>query len=94
MAYNGTVTIPAQAWTQITAGDVTALRAQPVGFRDVWLMGTVGATPPTSTGGGLLIKEGSILSADLSLADLFPGVAATRVYAYCEGETKVSVSHA
>lgn len=97
MPRNAFVTIPPGAWTQITSGDVSALRAQIVRGREVYLQATVGAVAPTSEGGSISLRAGTILAANLLLAEIWPGVAgATRVYAYVDSVDGaiISVSHA
>jgi hypothetical protein len=98
MPQNTTITCAAGAWTLLTDSNVTALRVVHLGTEGIWLQATVGATPPSGlagTAGALPLLPNQILAADLSLADLFPGVSgANRVYAYAPALTKVSVSHA
>ena len=95
MARNDNVTCAANAWTQLTNGDVTALRVQNRGTQALALMATVGATPPSTTAGAIGLDPGEISAADLTLAELFPGVSgANRVYAYAYVASVASVSHA
>lgn len=97
MPRNAFVAIPARTWTQITAGDVSAIRAQIVRGRAVYLQATVGEVAPTSDDGAIAVQAGAILAANLLLAEIWPGVAgATRVYAYADndGGATISVSHA
>ena len=96
MPANTNIAVPASTWTQLTSADVTAIRVQHDGQR-VWIMGTVGAVAPVgspSALGAVFIDGGRVLAADLTLAQLFPGVASTRVYAYSDQAVSVSVSHA
>jgi hypothetical protein len=95
MPQNTTITCAQGVWTLLTNNDVTALRAVNMGSEGIWLQGTVGTTPPANTAGALPLLPNQILTADLILAQIFPGVAgANRVYAFASTPTKVSVSHA
>lgn len=95
MARHETVTCAAGAWTQLTSGDVTEIRCQNRGQYPIFLQATVGATPPSNSSGAVSLGAGETLAADLTLAQLFPGVSgANRVYAWAGGATEVSVSHA
>jgi hypothetical protein len=95
MAQNTTLTLAANTWTQLTDGNVTAMRVCNFGTEGIWLQATVGATPPTNTNGGLPLLPGQVMAADLTLADLWPGVSgANRVYAFSPVAAKVSVSNA
>ena len=95
MAQNTTISLTAATWTQLTDGNVTAIRAVNLGIEPIWLQATVGATPPSNTNGGLPLLPGQILAADLTLAQLWPGVSgANRVYAFSPSASKVSVSNA
>lgn len=95
MPSNTTITLTASVWTQITAGDVTALRVQNQGGYEVRLKATVGAVPPTDSAGALILQPYAAISADYALSSIWPGVAgANRVYALCDAPVSVSVSHA
>ena len=98
MARNETLTLASDQWMQLTNGDVTALRVENQGTRHVYLQATAGGgTAPTSTSGALSLGPAGVVAADLTLAQLWPGVAgANRVWAYqAEGiVVPVSVSHA
>jgi len=95
MAQNTTLTLTANTWTQVTDGNVTAIRVVNEGIEPIWLQATVGAIAPTSTAGAVSLGAGQVLAADLTLAQLWPGVGgANRVYALSPRASKVSVSHA
>jgi hypothetical protein len=95
MAQNTTISLAAGTWTLLTDGNVTALRVVNLGEEPIWLQATVGTTPPTTPAGALPLQPGPVLAADLTLAQLFPGVTgANRVYALAPRATSVSVSHA
>jgi hypothetical protein len=94
MPRNTKVTLLPGVWTQLTDANVTSITFQNQGGDSVLVAGTVGATPPTTL--DTAIKYGPGLGeANAALADLFPGIAATRVYAYsAHGGQQVFVSHA
>lgn len=95
MARNDNVACAANAWTQLTNSDIAAIRVQNYGGETLALKATVGATPPANTTGAVGLAPGEVLAADLTLADLFPGVVgANRLYAYAYSATVASVSHA
>lgn len=95
MAQNTTVELLPKRWNQLTNGDVTAITFQVLNSsQSVLIKATVGAVPPTDQTGSAKYErgEGELV---IPLASLFPGVAgANRVYAYCEVESQVFVSHA
>lgn len=94
MAKNETVVVNKDAWTEITDNDITAATWQIIGANSVRIMGTVGAVAPTDPVDGVLYdpQQGE---AGRSLSDLFPGIAANRLYARStHGDSKVFISHA
>lgn len=94
MTQNTTVSLVEDTWTQLTDGDVTAITFQVQRGDDVLVKGTVGAVAPTDNDGAVLYNTGQG-EKNATLADLFPGVAATRVYANSlSGEGRVMVSNA
>ena len=94
MPQNATVAVPARTWTQLTNADVSAIRVQNINGYTIEIMGTVGAVAPTSDAGAIVLAAGQAIAADLTLAQLFPGVAgANRVYAFSDAPALVSVSH-
>jgi hypothetical protein len=78
----------------ITNNDVTAARVQNVSGFDILIKATVGAVAPTDTLGAVNFKPGQIIAADLTLAQVWPGIAGTRLYALCDQNAVLSVSHA
>ena len=94
MAQNTTKTIPTGVWTQLTDANVTAITFQvrPTAF-GVFIKGTTGATAPTNTDGAIYYPP-NFGEANVSLADLFPGIAAVRVWALSDAPSLVMVSHA
>lgn len=93
MAQNTSIQIPRYEWTQITDADVAAITFQNVGGNSIAIKGTVDATAPTNADGALRYHQGRG-ERNVSLADLFPGIAAVRLWAYSEGGSHVAVSHA
>ena len=93
MPKNQTVSCPAGTPTQLTDNAVSAARV--IGSQDFHLCATIGTTPPVSTDGSVMLLPWSVLTADLALGDLFPGVG-TSVYLWAwplSGAVDVSVSH-
>lgn len=92
-----TILLLADAWTEITNGDATAVRAQ-VLSGEVMFKATVGQVQPTNVKGALFYTAGNGFDASVTLANLFPGVSgANRLYARPSGPgvtSTVSVSHA
>lgn len=79
-------------WTQITNAAVTEISFQLIEGGQVSIAGTVGTTPPTAGGWRYLAGQGE---RKVALADLFPGIAATRVWAQMVGGSgRIMVSHA
>lgn len=94
-ARNDNVVLAAGAWTQVTDGDVSAIRVQNIGTGAVWLKARVGTGAIATLGGAICLDPLMTLGADTTLAELFPGVSGgNRVYAWSEGGGLVSVSHA
>ena len=94
MPQNTTITLAAKAWTQLTDANVTTITLQNVGGNFLLIKGTVGATPPTNLDGALRYSPGQG-ECNRPLLDLFPGVSgANRIYAWADGITPVTVSHA
>lgn len=97
MPQNTNITVSA-AWTQLTDANVTAIRVQNLSAaQDVILQATNGTTAPTSDAGAVDLRASQTLAADLTLAQLWPGVAsANRVWGKAKTVNAVplSVSHA
>ena len=98
MAQNIDVECSADAWTELTNADVSAMRIQNEGPQSIVVMATTGTSAPASEDGGVRLRADSIIAANVDLADLFPGVTpGYRVWAMAlgfEAEATVSVSHA
>jgi hypothetical protein len=95
MARNDNVAIPALTWTQLTNANATAIRVQSVILSEMTLQATNGVTAPTTQVGVIVLAGGAVLAADLTIAQLWPGVTgANRVWAFAPTPSVASVSHA
>lgn len=95
MPQNTTINLPAGEWVLLTNADVTACTFQVASSArlPVLIAGTVGAVAPTTTDGSVIYEPGEG-EYNIALADMFLGIAATRLYAYSARETSIFVSHA
>jgi len=93
MARNTDILLPTASWTQLTDADVTSITFQNKSGDYILVKGTVGASAPSDDDGAVRYNPGQG-ERNVSLSDLFPGVAATRVYAYAPTGAEVMVSHA
>lgn len=95
MAFNGDRACAGKVWTLLTDSAVTAIRVQNKSVQSIMLQATFGAVPPTVFDGSVMLFGKQTLAADLTLAQLWPGVTgADRVYAYVDNPVALSVSHA
>jgi len=95
MALNNNVEIPRAVWTQLTNANALAIRVQSVSATEMMLQATNGVTAPTTLLGAIVLTGGNVLAADLTIAQLWPGVAgANRVWAFASTASVASVSHA
>lgn len=94
MPQNTTINLPAGEWVLLTDADVTACTFQVASSArlPVLIAGAVGAVAPTTTAGSITYdpSEGEY---NIPLSEMFPGIAATRLYAYSSRETSIFVSH-
>ena len=93
MPQNTDVVLPIATWTQLTDADVTAITFQNKSGNYILVKGTVGAVAPTDDDGAVRYNPGQG-ERNVSMSDLFPGLSATRVYAYAPTGAEVMVSHA
>jgi hypothetical protein len=94
-AQNTDIPLRAKTWVLLTSSNVTAFRVKEKCGFPVKLKATVGEVPPTNDAGSVDLLGYEGMAADVTLAQLFPGVTgANRVYGYAEFSTVVSVSHA
>jgi trimethylamine:corrinoid methyltransferase-like protein len=96
---NDSVTVPENTATQLTNANAAAIRvhADPRSCSvEVELQATAGATAPASWAGSVVLRPGETLAADLTIAQLWPGVTgANRVWARSlRSGVSLSVSHA
>ena len=95
MARNDNVSCAAGATVQLTNANVAAVRVHNLSGYTVTLQATSGTTPPASRAGGVVLQAGGTLAADLTLAQLWPGVTgANRLWAFADLSCELSVSHA
>ncbi len=93
MPQNTTVTATPNVWTQVTDANVSAITFQNVSGYHGMFSGTTGATAPTSMAGAIRYNPGQGERSVL-MADLFPGIAAVRLWVLSEQAISVMVSHA
>lgn len=93
MAQNTDVVLPIATWTQLTDADVTSITFQNKSGGYILVKGTTSASAPTDDDGAIRYNPGQG-ELNTALADLFPGIAAVRVYAYAPNGAEVLVSHA
>lgn len=91
MAKNDSVSLVADAWTQLTDDDCTRITVVNEGPDTVWVSGTTSASAPSDKSGAYPIPPGQSVSDDMTA--LWPGLAAVRVYAITHVVGHVSVSH-
>jgi hypothetical protein len=95
MARNDNVEIPATTWTQLTNANASSIRVQSVSATEMMLQATNGVTAPSTLLGAIVLAGGNVLAADMTIAQLWPGVAgANRVWAFANTASVASVSHA
>lgn len=93
--FNSDVSVPANTWTQLTTDNVSAIRIYNRSLFSVNIAATFGVSTPTTTSGALELGGGETMAADLTLAQLFPGITgANRVWAFSTAPVVLSVSHA
>jgi hypothetical protein len=93
MARVADVTLTENAWTQLTADDATKITFQNLSGPQILVKGAASATAPTDLGGSKRYEIGEGENGK-SLADMFPGITAVRVYAWTSRSgVVVSVDH-
>lgn len=94
MARNTNLTIPSGQWTQLTADDASKVTFMNIGGAKLYIAGTTSATEPNRDAAKLELDvgDGTIGS---NLSDLFPGIAAVRLWAtpVSSYSGEISVSH-
>lgn len=96
MPRHSNITIVAGVPAALSDGAVAACRVHNTGGYAFTLQATATSTPPSSYAGGVTLFSGSTLAADLTLAELFPGVGSGALYLWAMSEVPgtASVSHA
>lgn len=90
----GTKTVTANEWIQVTDGNATAITFQGRCASDYIVKGTVGATMPTDDLGALFYRSGEG-EANIPLADLFPGLTGVnRLWAKFGSNGTIAYGHA
>lgn len=94
-ARNTDISLTTGAAVLLTDGAVAACRVQNQSGYTITLQATASATPPTSRAGGVTMSPHGTLAADMTLAQLFPGVGSGALYlwAFADLPCTVSVSH-
>ena len=93
MAQNTTIPLTQGQWTQLTDADVSSITFQNTGGYHILIKGTTDATAPTSAAGAIRANPGQG-ELNVLMADLFPGIAAKRLWALSSQAVGVFVSHA
>ncbi len=87
------ISLTQNAWTQLTADDATKITFQNLTGPQILVKGAASATAPTDKTGAKRYEIGEGENGK-SLADMFPGITAVRVYAWTGADgVKVSVEH-
>lgn len=94
MAQHTVVRVRAGQWSQLTNADATNVTFQNRGPYEVYVAATTSAVEPTDTLTALRYEPGQG-ERKVAITDLFPGLAAAdRLWAFCEAECEVFISHA
>ena len=96
MARSTIIKVEANTWTELTAGDVTNISLYHRGGGEVLLQGSTSSSDPTDDPQhGVPLKREHYGYVNEALTDLFPEIAAVRVFAYTfAGPAYVLVKHA
>ena len=93
MAQNTVASLAANTWTQLSNADITSITFMVRSGSIVYIAGTASASAPSDLQSSIPYREGQG-ERNAALTDLFPGVAAARVYAYALDEpAEVFLSH-
>jgi hypothetical protein len=95
-ARHAPVNVTPGAAVAVSDGSVTAIRVNNLAAGEVFLQATATSAPPANRNGAQRLGPYGTLAADLSLANLFPGVGAGPfwVWAFADTPATLSVSHA
>lgn len=95
-ARHAPVNVTPGATVAVSDGSVTAIRVNNLTAGEVFLQATATSAPPANRNGAQRLGPYGTLAADLTLANLFPGVGAGPfwVWAFADTPATLSVSHA
>ena len=97
MAQNTDILLTAGSWTQLTDANVTSITFQNRSSDFILIKGTTSAVAPVNDDGAIRYNPGQG-ERNALLSDLFPGIAAVKVYGYAPANATASpvvmVSHA
>jgi hypothetical protein len=92
MPQNTDIVLPKETWTLLTDANVTQITFQNRGAYYILVKGTTNTTAPTDDNGSVRYNPGQG-ELNTLLADLFPGIAAVRLWAWAPKSLEVMVSH-
>ena len=92
MAQNTNISVPKEAWTQLTDADVSSVTFQNKSGNFVLIKGATSASTPTDADGAIRYNPGQG-ELNTLMSDLFPGITAVRLYAYAPEGASLMVSH-
>jgi hypothetical protein len=93
MSQNTTITLTPNVWTQLTSGNVSSITFQNRAGYPMFVKGTTDTTAPTDATGAIRYNPGQG-EINALMQDLFPGIAAVRLWALSAEANDVMVSHA
>ena len=93
MPQNTDIVLTAYDWTLLTDDNVSTVTFQNRGEYYILVKGTTDTTKPTNDNGSIRYNPGQG-ELNTLLADLFPGIAAVRLWAWAPKKLEVMVSHA
>ncbi len=93
MAQNTDIVLTANDWTLLTDSNVTRVTFQNRGEYYILIKGTTDTTKPTNDNGAVRYNPGQG-ELNTLLSELFPGIAAVRLWAFSPKRLEVMVSHA
>jgi hypothetical protein len=93
MPQNTDIVLTAYDWTLLTDANVSTVTFQNRGEYYILVKGTTDTTKPTDDNGSIRYNPGQG-ELNTLLADLFPGIAAVRLWAWAPKKLEVMVSHA
>jgi hypothetical protein len=93
MPQNTDIVLTANDWTLLTDSNVTRVTFQNRGEYYILIKGTTDTTKPTNDNGAVRYNPGQG-ELNTLLSELFPGIAAVRLWAFSPKRLEVMVSHA